>query len=297
MNAKDSRLRIAVQKSGRLSGASLGLLKRCGFEFQQGRDNLFCRGETLPVDLLLVRDDDIPGLVASRACDLGIVGRNVLNEDALGRQGELPFRELRALGFGACRLSLAVPDDETWQGPRQLAGRRIATTYPNLLRGWLRAQGIEATVVNLSGSVEIAPRLGTADFICDLVSSGATLAANQLREVAIVMESEAVLAAVTGDLDADRAALLELLLKRLDRARESLELRLLMLKAPRAALPTLVGMLPGPVYPTVTSIDGQPDDIALQCLCSGKVSWQVLESMQQAGAHGMLVLPVEKMLA
>lgn len=296
MSARD-RLRIAIQKSGRLSGASLELLKRCGLEFRQANDNLFCLGETLPVDLLLVRDDDIPSLIASGACDLGIVGRNVLHEQALGREGESPFRELRPLGFGSCRLSLAVPQSEGWQGPHQLVGRRIATTYPNLLRAWLRERGIEAEVVTLSGSVEIAPRLGTADLICDLVSSGATLAANQLREVQAVMDSEAVLASTADTLDGNRGELLALLLKRLDGARESHQLRLLMLKAPRTALPSLVDMLPGPVQPTVTSIDGRPDDIALQWLCSGQISWQVLENMQRLGAHGMLVLPVEKMLA
>lgn len=297
MNLGNDRLRIAVQKSGRLSSASLELLERCGLEFRQGGDSLFCLGEALPVDLLLVRDDDIPGLIASGACDLGMVGRNVLNEDALSRHGDMPFRELRALGFGVCRLSIAVPRDEPWQGPAQLAGRRIATTYPNLIRAWLLDHGVEATVVTLSGSVEIAPRLGTADLICDLVSSGATLKANHLREVAVVMDSEAVLAGSCRAFDGERGELLSLLLKRLDGARESHELRLVMFKAPRAALSALVDMLPGTVQPTVTSLDGQPDDVALQCLCSGRISWQVLENMQRAGARGMLVLPVEKMLA
>lgn len=297
MKVENGRLRIAIQKSGRLSSASLELLRRCGLDFRTSSEGLFYRAETLPIDLLLVRDDDIPGLLASGACDLGIVGRNVLNENGSGREGNPPFSELRALGFGACRLSIAVPRDEPWRGERQLAGRRIATTYPNLLRAWMREKGIEATIVTLSGSVEIAPRLGTADFICDLVSSGATLATNNLREVAVVMESEAVVAATSRDLDREHGALLNLLLKRLDGARESHELRLVMLKAPRSALSALVKMLPGSVQPTVTSLDGQPDDVALQCLCNGQISWQVLENMQKAGARGMLVLPVEKMLA
>lgn len=297
MNIEKGRLRIAIQKSGRLSSASMELLKRCGLEFRAGGDSLFCRAETLPVDLLLVRDDDIPGLITSGACDLGIVGRNVLNENGLSRAGDSPFREMRALGFGACRLSIAVPRDELWEGEMQLAGRRIATTYPNLLRAWLRDNGIAATVVTLSGSVEIAPRLGTADLICDLVSSGATLAANNLREAAVVMESEAVLAAPSRPFDREQGELLDLLLKRLDGARESHDLRLVMFKAPRVALSALVEMLPGTVQPTVTSLDGQPDDVALQCLCNGQISWQVLENMQKAGARGMLVLPVEKMLA
>ena len=191
------RLRIAVQKSGRLSDASQDLLARCGLEFRHSRDKLFCFGETSPIDLLLVRDDDVPGMIAQGACDLGIVGRNVLRERMLEAAAcdpaEAP-RELRALGFGKCRLSLAIAEEESWDSPRQLEGRRIATTYPNLLANWLRREQVEAKVVPLSGSVEIAPRLGTADLICDLVSSGATLAANQLREAAVVFESEAALA-------------------------------------------------------------------------------------------------------
>lgn len=296
MNSAADRLRIAVQKSGRLSNESLDLLKRCGLEFRRSDDSLFCFGETLPIDLLLVRDDDIPGLIASGACDLGIVGRNVLNENALSRADSVQFQELRGLGFGACRLSIAVPRHESWQGEMQLAGRRIATTYPNLLRAWMRGKGIEATVVTLSGSVEIAPRLGTADLICDLVSSGATLAANNLREVAVVMESEAVMAAVSRVVDGENGKWLDVLLKRLDGAREAHELRLVMFKAPRSALSALVEMLPGPAQPTVTSLDGQPDDVALQCLCNRQISWKMLEDMQRAGARGMLVLPVEKML-
>lgn len=297
MNPISDRLRIAVQKSGRLSGASLEILKRCGLEFRHGGDSLFWQGQTLPVDLLLVRDDDIPRLIDSGACDLGIVGRNVLNESALSRMEDTPFRELHPLGFGGCRLSIAVSRDEPWQGPTQLSGRRIATSYPNLLSAWLRDQGIDATVVSLSGSVEIAPRLGTADLICDLVSSGGTLAANDLHEVAVIMESEAVLAASCRPIEGERGKLLRLFLKRLNGVRESHELRLVMLRAPREALSALIDMLPGIVQPTITSLDGQPDDVALQCLCNSQISWQVLENMQRAGARGMLVLPVEKMLA
>src|SRR5262249_28120272 len=159
----------------------------CGLKFRQSRDKLFCFGESLPVDLLLVRDDDIPGLIAQGVCDLGIVGRNVLREQALaaaGRGEGRPGRGLGPLGSGRCRLSIALAQDADYADARQLAGLRIATTYPALLGDWLAREQVEASVVVLSGSVEIAPRLGTADAICDLVSSGATLAANQLREVA-----------------------------------------------------------------------------------------------------------------
>ncbi|HLM52164.1 MAG TPA: ATP phosphoribosyltransferase, partial [Pseudoxanthomonas sp.] len=179
--ATRDRLRIAIQKSGRLAEPARALLSACGLSWRQSRDKLFCYGESLPVDLLLVRDDDIPGLIADGVCDFGVVGRNELNEQAgeRARLGLPPaYRELRGLGFGECRLMLAVPEAWEWTGPAQLQGLRIATSYPSILANWLDGQGVAATVVELSGSVEIAPKLDTADLICDLVSSGATLAAN-----------------------------------------------------------------------------------------------------------------------
>ena len=196
MKTRD-RLRIAIQKSGRLSDPARDLLARAGLSFRESRDRLFCFGESLPIDLLLVRDDDIPGLIAEGVCDLGVVGCNVLQEQALERSSTgLPsaFSELRALGFGACRLAIAAPQENEWRGIADLAGKRIATSYPRLLAQWLAAHAIDADVVMLSGSVEIAPRLGKVDAICDLVSSGATLVANQLREVQTVLETQAVLA-------------------------------------------------------------------------------------------------------
>ena len=177
------RLRIAIQKSGRMADVSQDLLARCGLKFRQSRDKLFCFGESMPIDLLLVRDDDIPGLIAQGVCDLGIVGRNVLAEQALAARanGESePGVELRPLNTSRCRLSIAVPQEMEYENPQQLQGLRIATSYPALLGDWLARNGVAAKVVFLAGSVEIAPRLGTADLICDLVSSGATLAANQL---------------------------------------------------------------------------------------------------------------------
>lgn len=299
MNAR-VRLRIAVQKSGRLSDAGLALLERCGLRFRCDRDRLFCQGENLPIDLLLVRDDDIPGLVADGSCDLGIVGRDVLEETRLATPASAALRELRelrALGFARCRLALAVPEELAWEGPDSLAGRRIATSHPQLLRRWLESEGIEAAVVTLAGSVEIAPRLGRADLVCDLVQSGATLAANRLREVATVFASEAVLAAPTTLPGGARGELLELLLRRLDGILHVEESRLVMLQAPRAALATIVDLLPGRPRPLVTPIEGEPERIALQAVCSGRVEWPELEAMRRAGAQGMLVLPLEKMLA
>lgn len=293
------RLRIAIQKSGRLAEPARALLASCGLSWRESRDRLFCYGETLPVDLLLVRDDDIPGLIADGVCDLGVVGRNVLLEQDGDRRGNgraAAFREWRALGFGACRLDLAVPEGWDWQGPAQLAGKRIATSYPALLSQWLAAQGVDAQVVLLSGSVEIAPRLGQAEAICDLVSSGATLAANQLKAVTTLIESEAVLAGPIAPFDDVRGELADLLLRRLDGALRIRHSKLLLFQAPRQLLADLLPLLPDAEAPTVMQLDGG-DGVALQALCHGAVTWQRLEELKRAGARGLMVLPVEGMLA
>lgn len=293
------RLRIAIQKSGRLADPARALLASCGLSWRESRDRLFCYGETLPVDLLLVRDDDIPGLIADGVCDLGVVGRNVLLEQDGDRRGagRVPaFREWRALGFGRCRLDIAVPDGWSWESPAQLAGTRIATSYPALLRGWLDANDIDAAIVTLSGSVEIAPRLGQADVICDLVSSGATLAANQLKPVATLLESEAVLAGPVGGFDDARGELADLLMRRLDGALRIRHSKLLLFQAARSALPDVLPLLPDAEAPTVMQIDGG-DGLALQALCHGQVTWQRLEDLKRAGARQLMVLPVEGMLA
>ncbi|WP_119717879.1 ATP phosphoribosyltransferase [Cognatilysobacter tabacisoli] len=297
--ASRDRLRIAIQKSGRLAEPARALLASCGLSWRESRDRLFCYGETLPVDLLLVRDDDIPGLIADGVCDLGVVGRNVLLEQDGDRRGAgkpAAFRELRALGFGGCRLMVAVPDGWSWDGPAQLAGKRIATSYPALTAQWLARNGVDAQVVLLSGSVEIAPKLGQADVVCDLVSSGATLAANQLKPVETLLQSEAVLAGPVGEFDDVRGELADLLLRRLDGALRIKHSKLLMFQASRELLPSLLPLLPDAEAPTVMRIDGE-DGLALQALCHGAVTWQRLEDLKRAGARGLMVLPVEGMLA
>jgi ATP phosphoribosyltransferase len=297
--ASRDRLRIAIQKSGRLAEPARALLASCGLSWRESRDRLFCYGETLPVDLLLVRDDDIPGLIADGVCDLGVVGRNVLLEQDGDRRGAgkpAAFRELRALGFGGCRLMVAVPDGWSWDGPAQLAGKRIATSYPALTAQWLARHGVDAQVVLLSGSVEIAPKLGQADVVCDLVSSGATLAANQLKPVETLLQSEAVLAGPVGEFDDVRGELADLLLRRLDGALRIKHSKLLMFQASRELLPSLLPLLPDAEAPTVMRIDGE-DGLALQALCHGAVTWQRLEDLKRAGARGLMVLPVEGMLA
>jgi ATP phosphoribosyltransferase len=297
--AARDRLRIAIQKSGRLSEPARALLASCGLSWRESRDRLFCYGETLPVDLLLVRDDDIPGLLADGVCDYGIVGRNVLEEQAAERAGARKppaSKEIRALGFGGCRLDIAVPDGWEWQGPQQLQGKRIATSYPGLLAKWLAEQQVEAAVVMLSGSVEIAPRLGQADVVCDLVSSGATLAANQLRPVETLLRSEAVLAGPMQPFTDARGELAQMLLRRLDGVLRLRDSRLLLFQAQRAEVPALLKLLPDAEAPTMLQVDGA-DTLALQALCHGAMTWQRLEDLKRAGARGLMVLPVERMLA
>ena len=296
MKSRD-RLRIAMQKSGRLADPSRDLLTRCGLKFRESRDRLFCFGEVEPVDLLLVRDDDIPGLIASGVCDLGIVGRNVLLEQQLAANGNAGFTELRALGFGSCRLSVAIAQDEEWRGPEQLSGQRIATSYPALLGDWLARNGVQAEIVELAGSVEIAPRLGTADIICDLVSSGATLAANQLKETEVILQSESVLAGPSETLIDERGDLLALLLSRLDSVIQVRESKLVLLHAPRHAIESIAALLPNAQRPTLMPLEGDDDHVALQALCMGTVTWRHLEELKRAGASSLLVLPVEKMLS
>ena len=298
-SAVRDRLRIAIQKSGRLSEPARALLASSGLSWRESRDKLFCYGESLPVDLLLVRDDDIPGLIADGVCDLGIVGRNVLAEQA-GERTEAGkpdvFREWRALGFGGCKLSLAVPNDWDWQGAAQLQGQRIATSYPALTRAWLRENGVAAEVVVLNGSVEIAPRLGQADVVCDLVSSGATLSANQLKPVCDLLQSEAVLAGPVAEFDPQLVETAQMLLRRIDGVLRIRDSKLLMFQAPRDVVADVLRLLPDAEPPTSYSVDGG-ELLAMQALCHGVVTWQRLEELKRAGARGLMVLPVERMLA
>ena len=290
------RLRIAIQKNGRLSEPARALLGSCGLSWRESPDKLFCYGDNAPVDLLLVRDDDIPGLIDSGLCDLGIVGRNVLAEQASGRGQSANVREWRALGFGGCKLARAVPNDWDWQTPAQLQGKRIATSYPALTRAWLRENGVAAEVVVLNGSVEIAPRLGQADVVCDLVSSGATLSANQLKPVCDLLQSEAVLAGPVAEFDPQLVETAQMLLRRIDGVLRIRDSKLLMFQAPRDVVADVLRLLPDAEPPTSYSVDGG-ELLAMQALCHGVVTWQRLEELKRAGARGLMVLPVERMLA
>jgi ATP phosphoribosyltransferase len=207
------------------------------------------------------------------------------------------FELVQRLDFGRCRLSIAVPDEFPYFGLASIADKRIATTYPNTLARYLRENSIEAEIVTLSGAVEIAPRLGRADLVCDLVSTGSTLSANHLREVATVLESEAALIRTPVPLSDEKADWVRRLLLRIDGVQQVRESKYIMLHAPRSALPEIRKLLPGSEYPTVIPLDGQGDKVAVHAVCRENVFWETLESLKAAGASAVLVLPVEKMLA
>jgi ATP phosphoribosyltransferase len=297
---KQQRLRVAVQKGGRLTDDSLDLLMRCGLKYSRGRDQLMCYGENMPLDVLFVRDDDIPDLVQEDVCDLGIVGLNVIEEKRLtieSRGRECSFVQIQLLDFGRCRLAIAVPEESNYRQLDDLRARRIATTYPHTLGKFLRAKGIDAEVVTLSGAVEIAPRLGRADYICDLVSTGSTLAANHLREVETVLESQAAMIRTPVPLPPEKEDWVRRLLLRIDGVQQVKESKYIMLHAPRSALPEIRRLLPGSESPTVIPLDGTDDKVAVHAVCRETVFWETLESLKAAGASAVLVLPVEKMLA
>jgi ATP phosphoribosyltransferase len=295
----EQRLKLAVQKSGRLTDPSLDLLARCGLKLSRGKDQLMGFGENMPLDVLFVRDDDIPDLVQEDVCDLGLVGLNVLEEKRLelsARGHDVRFQTLRMLDFGRCRLSLAVPEGFTWEGSQSLRQRRIATTYPYVLEQYLKRRGIDADIVTLSGAVEIAPRLGRADLICDLVSTGSTLQANHLREVEVVLESHAALIRTPLGLAPQKGEWVQRLLMRIDGVQQVRESKYIMLHAPRTALTEIRRLLPGSESPTVIPLEGHPDRVAVHAVCRENVFWETLESLKKVGASALLVLPVEKML-
>jgi ATP phosphoribosyltransferase len=300
MDTSEQRIKIAVQKTGRLTDHSLHLLERCGLKFTQSKDQLFCYGENMPIDLLLVRDDDIPGLVSDDVCDLGIVGLNIVEEKRHGLESqgqEALFKQVFELDFGHCRLSIAAPEGTSYDGLNSLENKKIATSYEGILRNHLNRNSVSAEIVYFSGAVEIAPKLGRADFICDLVSTGSTLAANGLEEVETLLESEAVIIQTLAPLSGPKQALVDRLLQRLDGVLQVRESKYIMLHAPRSALQEIRDLLPGSEAPTVMPLEGTTDKVAVHAVCRENVFWETLENLKAAGASSLLVLPVEKMLA
>lgn len=293
MSTVQGRLRIAVQKSGRLAERSLDLVRDAGLRVVKGNNDLLYRIENYPIDLLRVRDDDIPTFVADGVCDLGIVGETVLEEV---RNGGPNAEVVMPLGFGRCTLKIATPPGLDYAGPSSLAGLRIATSYPKILRRFLDEAGVAAEIVTMRGAVEVAPRLKLAAAICDLVSTGATLEANGLMARDTVLDSQAVLIKAPTPPEAGLQHLLDSIVERMAGVVSSQGAKYVMLNAPRAALDRITALLPGAGSPTVMPLSGRDDAVAVHAVCQEAVFWETLEKLKAEGASAILVLPIEKMM-
>ena len=281
-------LRIAIQSKGRLNEESLALLQDIGIEVDAPKRKLLSKSQTFPIEALYLRDDDIPHVVAGGTATLGIVGLNEIEE----RGADVDI--LCRLGFGACRLSLAVPKGEDYDGPAWFSGRRIATSYPNILRKYLEDKGIDAKVEVITGSVEIGPAIGIADAIFDIVSSGSTLIANGLKEVETVFESEAVLIA-RKDLDEEEKELIDDLMFRIESETVSRGKKYLLMNLPKASLDEAIRILPAMRSPTVMPL-ASPDWCSLHSVVNTADLWTKVRQLKAIGAEGILVMDVDKII-
>ena len=291
----EQRLRIALQKKGRLADDSYALLKKCGLRFAIRGGGLLARVKNMPIDLLLVRDDDIPSFVASGAADIGIVGENVLVEEQLSAKSPLDADIDMRLGFSRCKLCLAAGDISGITEASQLNNTTIATTYPGVLGKYLTDNKIDAKMVEMKGAVELAPSIGIAQSICDLVSSGATLEANGLTAFETILKSEAVLISSGREMPAAKTEVYIKLKSRIDGVLKSTETKYIMLNAPKSAVEKITNILPGSDAPTIIPLTEEL--VALQAVCTENVFWETLEDLKALGARSILVLPIEKMMA
>lgn len=284
----ETRLKIALQKSGRLSEQSKSLLRECGIRLQNGKNTLLAPAENFPLDILYLRDDDIPQYVEDGTADLGILGENVVLESGCR------LETVKRLGFAHCRLALAIPKSEPYAGIHQFEGKKIATSYPRLLAAFLERHGLQADIHRISGSVEIAPNIGLADAICDLVSSGSTLFSNGLKEVETLLHSEAVLVK-NATLPAVKEALFGKLLFRIESVLRARNSKYVVLNTPNERIPAISRILPGMKSPTVVplALEGWS---ALHSVLSEDEFWEVIDELKAAGAQGILVVPIEKMI-
>lgn len=284
----ETRLKVAVQKSGRLLDDSLRLLKECGISIDNGKDQLRAQARNFPIDVLYLRNSDIPQYVHDGVADIGIIGQNTVIEK------QKNIREVQALGFSKCRLSIATPRQVEYTGAQWLDGKRIATSYPNSLRAFLAEKGVQAEIHEISGSVEIAPNIGLADAICDLVSTGSTLFKNNLVEREVMLKSEACI--VQGpDLNPEKTVLLDKLLFRVRSVLAARNNKYLLMNAPNDAIRTITEILPGMKAPTVMPLatDGWS---SIHTVITEDRFWELIDQLKAAGAQGILIVPIEKMI-
>ncbi|WP_026236310.1 ATP phosphoribosyltransferase [Pontibacter roseus] len=281
-------LRLAIQKSGRLSEDSLKLIRECGITFISSSLKLKTESTNFPLEILYLRDDDIPGYVADGVADIGIVGENVLVEEGMQALA------VEQLGFSKCRLSLAVPKADEYSDITDLEGKNIATSYPNLLQSYLQEKGVQAHIHTISGSVEIAPSIGLADAICDIVSSGSTLISNGLKEVERVFKSQAVLIA-NENLNADKKQILEKLLFRIHAVQRAQKAKYILLNTPNEKIAEISRLLPGAKSPSILPL-AEEGWSSLHSVVNEDDFWEIIEKLKDAGAQGILVVPIEKMI-
>jgi ATP phosphoribosyltransferase len=279
-------LKIAIQKSGRLNEKSVELLKNCGLNFENYKSSLISPVSNFPLEILFLRDDDIPEYVQDGIADLGIVGENVIQET------EVQVSYLQKLGFGRCSLKIAVPNTVHYKNISELHGKSIATTYPVILGKFLRSKGIEADIRTISGSVEISPGLGLADTICDLVSTGGTLKSNGLQAFADVMSSEAVLIGRKGS---ENEELIKELIQRVQSVLRAKETKYVVLNAPKDNLDAITNLLPGVKSPSVVPL-AEEGWVAVHTVIPERDFWDRISQLKQAGAQGIVVMPIEKII-
>jgi len=283
-----TKIRIALQKKGRLNEDSMKLLKEAGIKFNVGSGKLVASSPGFPIEVLFLRDDDIPQTVADGVADIGIVGENEIHEKGF------EVNIVRKLGFGKCRLSLAVPKAQDYPGPEWFNGKKVATSYPNILKKYFKTNGIAADIHEIAGSVEIAPGIGLADAIFDIVSSGSTLVANRLKEVDVAMYSEAALIA-RKDLEAEKQAVLDDLIFRINAVQTANSNKYVLLNAPNDKVDEIVKILPGMKSPTVLPL-ADKEWSSVHSVISEEEFWDVIGKLKANGAEGILIIPIEKMI-
>ena len=282
------KLKIALQKSGRLNEDSIKILRESGIELSNGLNKLRSEAFNFPLEVLFLRDDDIPQYVEDGVADAGIVGENVIYEK------NKKIKLVEKLGFGKCRLSIAVPKTTEYKNIKDLKGKKIATSYPVILAKYLKKKKVEAVIEEVSGSVEIAPSVGLADAICDLVSSGSTLFANGLKETEVMMRSEAALVSGT-KLDKEKSAILKRLLFRIKAVKRSRNNKYVLLNAPNDKLDIICSILPGMKSPTILPL-AEKGWSSVHSVISEEKFWDIIEQLKANGAQGILVVPIEKMI-
>jgi ATP phosphoribosyltransferase len=285
---KMSKLKIAIQKSGRLSDNSKTLLEECGIKFSNGISVLKTTARNFPVELLFLRDDDIPQYVEQQVADIGILGENMVLE----KNKDVSIVE--QLGFAQCRLSLAIPKEEKYEGPGYFINKKIATSYPHILTGYLKQNNIISEIEEISGSVEIAPGIGLADAICDIVSSGSTLLTNGLREVETILKSQAVIIA-NKKLSPEKQSILNRLLFRIRAVKNAKENKYILLNSPESAISKICNILPGMKSPTIVPLV-EKGWYSLHSVVKEDEFWESIDQLKAAGAEGILVIPIEKMI-